>query len=107
MSKIDLDQLSLDELKQLEKDVAKAIKSSEVRRKSEAMAAVEAKAREMGFTIAELIGDSKTKGRTTVSAPKYQYPENPALTWTGRGRKPTWFQEAVDAGTPAETMLIK
>ncbi|MGY9046452.1 hypothetical protein P775_26845 [Puniceibacterium antarcticum] len=107
MARVDLDQLSLDELKQLEKDVTKAIKNFEARRKSEALAAVEAKAREMGFTIAELTGDSKAKGKATVSAPKYQHPENPALTWTGRGRKPNWFQEAVDAGTPAESMLIK
>ena len=106
MAKVDLDQLSSEELKQLEKDVTKAIKSFEARRKSDAMAAVEARAREMGFTIAELTGDSKIKGKT-VSAPKYQHPENHALTWTGRGRKPNWFQEAVDAGTPAESMLIK
>ncbi len=106
MARVDLDKLSLKELKQLEKDVTKAIKNFEARRKSEAMAAVEAKAREMGFSIAELTGDSKTKGKT-VSAPKYQHPENPALTWTGRGRKPNWFQEAVDSGTPAESMLIK
>ena len=107
MARVDLDQLSLDELKQLEKDVTKAIKSFEARRKSEAMAAVEAKAREMGFTLSELTGDGKTKGKASVSAPKYQHPENPALTWTGRGRKPNWFQEAIDAGTPAESMLIQ
>lgn len=105
MTKIDLGQLSRDELKQLEADISRALQSYEIRRKNAALAAVEAKAREMGFTIAQLTGEGQGNARS-VSAPKYQHLGNQALTWSGRGRKPNWFVQAVVAGTPPESMLI-
>jgi DNA-binding protein H-NS len=49
-------------------------------------------------------GDAKPK---SAPAPvKYRHPETPALTWSGRGRKPQWFVEALDAGKAAEDMAI-
>ncbi|WP_354540899.1 H-NS histone family protein [Roseovarius sp. MBR-6] len=38
------------------------------------------------------------------AAAKYRHPENPALTWSGRGRKPQWFVEALDAGNTASDL---
>jgi len=29
---------------------------------------------------------------------KWRHPERPELTWCGRGRRPLWMNEAVDAG---------
>ena len=103
MPAIDLSALTLEELKALEKDVPKAIKDLKARQKAEALAAVEAKANEFGFSLSEL---GTTGTRKTVSAPKYQHPENPELTWTGKGRKPAWFAEALAAGVSANDMLI-
>ena len=37
-----------------------------------------------------------TAGRKV--APKYRDPANPAVTWTGRGRTPTWVQALQNAG---------
>ncbi|MEE4211361.1 MAG: H-NS histone family protein, partial [Parvularcula sp.] len=91
MAGIDLSAMSLDELKALHKDVEKAITTFEERKRLEALAAVEAKAKEMGFNLGELTGGkSKGKAGATVSAPKYVHPENPSVTWTGRGRQPGW-----------------
>lgn len=104
MTVIDLDEMPLDDLKQLEKDVAKAIKSFEIRRKKEALAAAEAAARDKGFSLAELTGGG-TKAKTPA-APKYCHPENPELTWSGRGRKPAWFNDALKSGKSPEDMLI-
>lgn len=53
--------------------------------------------------LADLAGGKSGK---TVSAPKYQDPNDPTHTWTGRGRKPGWFQAALDAGTSPEDMMI-
>lgn len=103
MSMPSLDQMTLEELKQLEKDVTKAIKSFETRKKREALEAVEAKALEMGFSLAELTSGAKPK---TVAAAKYRHPENPSKTWSGRGRKPKWFLEAIEAGASEESLLI-
>ena len=105
MADYDLEALSLTELKKMQKDVTKAISTYEVRQKAEARTKVEAVAREMGYSMAELVGrDSKPK-RTPV-APKYQHPENPAVTWSGRGRKPQWFVDALAVGKTAGELAI-
>lgn len=106
MADYDLEALSLPELKKMQKDIAKAISTFEARQKAEARTKVEAVAREMGYSLAELVGtDSKPK--RTPAAPKYQHPKDPAVTWSGRGRKPKWFVDALASGTPAGDLEIR
>ncbi|MBJ3764590.1 H-NS histone family protein [Maribius pontilimi] len=104
MVNIDLSKLSLDELKKLQRDVTKAIGTYETRQRQNALAAVEAKAKEMGFSLSELTG--KQKPSKTISPPKYRHPENPSVTWSGRGRQPAWIKEWLEAGKPLEDFLI-
>ena len=105
MSVIDLDSLELDELKKLQKDVTKAITSFEARKLKEARAKVTAAAQELGFSLEELVG-GKAKGAKSTAAPKYRHPENAELTWSGRGRQPAWFKEAVAAGASPDDLAI-
>ncbi len=105
MADNDLEALSLGELKKMQKDVAKAISTFEDRQKSEARAKVEALARDLGYSLAEVVG-AKTKSSRAPAAPKYRHPENLALTWSGRGRKPQWFVEALEAGKTASDLAI-
>lgn len=107
MAEIDLEALSLDELKRLQKEVTKAIDDFEARRQREAIAAVEEKARELGFTFAELAAavPAKKMGKTK-SPPKYQHPDNPSITWTGKGRQPEWIKEGLEAGKSLDDFLI-
>ena len=105
MADYDLEALSLGELKKMQKDVAKAISTFEDRQKAEARAKVEALARELGYSLAELLG-TDTKSARAPAAAKYRHPENPALTWSGRGRKPQWFVEALEAGKTASDLAI-
>ena len=105
MADYDLEALSLSELKKMQKDIGKAISTYQDRQKAEARAKVEALARDMGYTLAELVG-TETKTARAPAAAKYRHPENPALTWSGRGRKPQWFVKALDAGKTAEVMAI-
>jgi DNA-binding protein H-NS len=51
---------------------------------------VEAFAHDLGYSLAELVG-TETKASRAPAAAKYRHPENPTLTWSGRGRKPQWF----------------
>lgn len=105
MADYDLEALSLPELKKMQKDIARAISSYEDRQKAEARAKVEALARELGYSLAELVGNEAKTSRTPVAA-KYRHPENPALTWSGRGRKPQWFVDALAAGSTASDLAI-
>ncbi len=106
MGRPDLNAMSLTELKQLQKDVTKAIDSYHERQKEEARAVLEAKARELGFSFAELApGGSRRKSRTSSPA-RYRHPENPSLTWTGRGRRPNWVTSALAEGKKLEDLAI-
>ncbi|RDW13617.1 H-NS histone family protein [Paracoccus thiocyanatus] len=105
MTDIDLNALPLAELKQLEKNVAKAIASFEDRRKAEARAAAEAVAKEHGFSLGELAEMSPVQKRA-AAAPKYRHPENPEITWSGRGRKPGWIVEGLEAGKSLDDFAI-
>lgn len=102
---IDLNELSLKELKDLQSQVAKAISGYEDRRKKEALAELEEKARALGFSLAELTGVSPTRKRTPAVA-KYANPSDPTDTWSGRGRKPRWFEAALKSGNSAEDLAI-
>ena len=105
MADYDLEALSLGELKKLQKDVAKAITTFEDRQKAEPRAKVEAVARDLGYSLAELVSP-ETKSSRAPAAAKYRHPENPALTWSGRRRKPQWFVEVLEAGKTASDLAI-
>lgn len=105
MTEIFLGKLSLDELKKLQKNVAKAIDDFQERHRHDALLALEAKAKEMGFKLSDLTDGLIKKTKTTLP-PKYRHPEDPTLTWTGRGRNPDWLKKAEAAGSPREMFLV-
>lgn len=102
---INLNEMSLKELKDLHGQVTKAIATFEDRKKKEALAELEEKARELGFSLSELTGTSAPRKRAPASA-KYANPADASDTWSGRGRKPRWFDAAIKAGKKPEDMAI-
>jgi DNA-binding protein H-NS len=106
MMDIDLNSLSLDELKRLQKDVNKAVEGYEARKRKDAFAAADAAAREMGYTLADLT-ETSAKKKKMVSVPKYRHPENADQTWTGKGRQPDWMKEALASGQSKDDFLIE
>lgn len=102
---MDLDSMSLRELKDLQSRVARAIASFEDRQKKAAAAELEELARSRGFSLSELVGLAAPRKRAAASA-KYANPANPADTWTGRGRKPRWFTAALQAGRSPEDLAV-
>ena len=97
--------LSLADLRDLQKSVAKAISTFEARQKAEAREKVEILAKDLGFNLAELMALEEPKRKRTPSTKIYRHPENPTLTWSGRGRKPGWFAARVDAGKDPNELL--
>lgn len=102
----DLNTLSLDQLKNLKKDIEKAISSYEARRLADARKALEAKAAELGVSLAEVLGGKPAKGLKTFVAAKYAHPENPSLTWSGRGRTPKWISDLEAKGGKRDDYAI-
>lgn len=105
MSDIDLDSMSMADLKKLEKRVASAIASFEDRRKAEAYEKVDELAKSLGFSLRDLTGTATVRKRSRAT-PKYQNPDQPEVTWSGRGRKPAWFTMALESGKSPEDMEI-
>ena len=105
MTDFNLEAMSLKELRQLQRDLTKAISTFEDRHKAEARAKLEAIAKEMGYSLADLIGVEVKTTRAPAVA-KYRHPENAALTWSGRGRKPQWFVAALTSGKSADDLAV-
>ena len=105
MAKINLNKMSLEELKALQKDVQSAIAGFEKRKIAEAKSALEAVAAEHGMTLNEILGGA-TKGKRPSTPAKYKNPADPSQTWSGRGRQPAWFKEAIAGGTKPEKLAI-
>ena len=104
---IKLEKLSLDELKTLRKDVDKAIVTYEDRVRKEALAAVEAKAKEMGFSLSELTGAQKRAKGKALSPATYRNPKDATQTWSGRGRQPGWIKDLLASGKSLDSAIIK
>jgi DNA-binding protein H-NS len=104
---MDLKSLNLKELKKLEAEVKGLIASYEDRKLTQARAELEAKAKELGFSRAELLdGQRKSRKASSPVAAKYAHPQNASVTWSGRGRKPKWVEEALAAGRSLSDLTV-
>ncbi|GAA0714519.1 H-NS histone family protein [Dokdonella soli] len=76
-------------------------KASKLRDKINALVKAE------GFGLDEVFGRAggRGKARGKVKA-KYRNPADPAQTWTGRGKRPRWFNAALSAGKKEKDLLI-
>ena len=70
-------------------------------------AKVEALIKAEGFTFADLYGTRGRRGKRAPVPPKYRNPADSAMTWSGRGKRPRWFNDALKAGKKERDLLIK
>jgi DNA-binding protein H-NS len=99
----ELESLGLGELEALAKEIEKAIKRRQAENLVKAREAAEAAARQHGFSLEEVVGSRSSLRSAPSSAARFRNPDNVAQTWTGRGRQPQWFKNALMSGrTPDE-----
>lgn len=110
---VDIKKLSQKELDSLI-DQARARKQELHREEmSKVKADVTAYALNKGYTIEELFGKTRrgarkqAAGKRGTVAPKYRNPKDANQTWTGRGKRPRWFQALLDSGKKESDLLIK
>lgn len=102
---IDYNALSLDQLKEINKKSAAAIASYENRQRKEALSKATEIAKAAGFSsLEEMMASQPVKA--AKAEPKYRHPDNPEMTWSGRGRKPSWIAEALEAGKSLDDFAI-
>lgn len=120
MAKTDLSQYNLAELKGLQFDIEKEIKSrqqDEVRKAREQILAI---AQDVGVPVSALIakaggarieggkknGAAKKNGGGQQGQAKFRNPADEAQTWTGRGRQPKWIAEGLAGGKSLDDFRI-
>lgn len=102
--------LSLSELQELKFIVEKKIEARAGQERAALIEKMDAMAKERGFAGLDALvgtGDAAAKPKRKSVAPKYRNPANPDETWTGRGRKPRWIQEILDASGSLDDALIR
>lgn len=105
-SDIDLSKLSFEELQTLAKDVEAAIAARREAEKERVLQQMKELAGSIGMTVEELLGRDKGKGRAPRGEAKYRHPDNPDLTWSGRGKRPAWVTEALGSGKTLEDLAV-
>ena len=108
---IPLSELSLKELEKLEGLLGKELKRRREEEREAGLRKLREEARRMGYELEDLIPaltlEKKDKPRRGVLPPVYRSPEDPDVTWSGRGPRPTWFTAHLDAGGSPEDLLIE
>jgi len=107
MSRADLEKAKAEREAEL-KEINRAQADYDGRRVKELKADVEAMLAKEGYTLADIAdGKGRKSGGARVKAPaKYRHPENPTVTWSGRGRQPQWYKDHVSGGGKAEDLAI-
>ncbi len=109
---VNLETLSPKELQALIADAQSKMKIAHANLIQDIRKKMDALLRVSGVTLAEVYparGGKKAGKRGNVGsvAAKYRDPFDPSKTWSGRGRQPLWFMEALKRrGVTAESLLI-
>jgi DNA-binding protein H-NS len=92
-----LENLSYADLAKMEQRIAQLKLEKQNEERAELRRTVADMVKAAGFDIDDLFGKvPRAKGGKV--APKYRDPQNPANTWTGRGRMPRWMVAATKGG---------
>ncbi|MDE2279278.1 MAG: H-NS histone family protein [Xanthomonadaceae bacterium] len=107
MAAIDIKNLNHNQLNdliskaQLRQQEMKKEKVAKLREKIHALIKAE------GYSFDDIFGGTRGKRRSGgVVPPKYRNPANPEQTWSGRGKRPRWFNDALKAGKKEKDLLV-
>ena len=114
--RLDFDAMSDEELRDTVRHATEALRT----RITERLEEYRSLAREVGidFTLAKSgEGEGRRGRRRSIEPPegedrrrevtaKYRNPDNPAETWSGRGKPPRWMDERLKTGAKKEDFLI-
>lgn len=109
--KFDLDAMSTDEMWQLHEEISQAlsVKLTSEKRQLEKRLAQLRKEKEIPQleAVDRQLKDSRPERRKYPRVlPKYQNPNVPSETWSGRGKQPRWLTAALKSGHSIEDFVI-
>ncbi len=107
----DLSELSVAELERVINQARSLVETKQSDAIKDAYNQIEAIAAGVGMSLDALIqaGRARTRKAPALRRPveaRYRNPDNPADTWTGRGKPPRWLAAKINAGANKEDFLI-
>lgn len=106
----DLKQLSAKELIELSRESIALAEAKKEDEKKALRSTIIEQIHDAGYALDDIFPGasplkSRTSGKSQAEA-KYRHPENPALAWSGKGRKPNWLVAEEAAGRALSEFLI-
>lgn len=107
-----LKELSAEELQKMIEEAEKTLEQKQREQREEVKRKIREMAAAVGLEVSFRVkGKAEEAPRASLRrgkvAPKYRHPENPELTWSGRGQMPRWLGELVEAGHDREEFRIR
>jgi len=104
---MNLNEMTVEELDTLEKDIAMARVQAENTKITNAMEQIFSLMDKLHVTPDQVLPEiMKRKNKRVKLPPKYVSPDNIKQTWSGAGRKPNWLIEQLANGVSLETMAV-
>lgn len=96
MEKLELEGLSLAELRQLQVAIPRELQKRKEAERKAIIEEIREIAKANGYSLNDLFA-AEQHGRQKLP-PAYRHPSDSELTWSGRGRKPAWLVTLIEAG---------
>ena len=85
--------MSFDDLAELHEKITHILSEKRLEEETKLRALIHQRSHKLGISLESLFTPHK-EARAPARI-KYRNPENPAETWTGKGKMPTWIKEAM------------
>lgn len=103
---IDLSPYSIAELEKILKAIPGEILRQESEEKTRALKEVEALAKQLGYSLEDLINQPAAKESKVKKQVAIRYRSPVGQTWSGRGRTPTWLSDAIANGASKDDFAV-
>lgn len=106
--KFDLDAMSVDEMWRLHEKIGQllSVRLTSEKRELEKRLAKLRRENETHSSSAESAAAPRERRKYPRVYPKYQNPNEPSETWSGRGKQPRWLAAALKTGHKIEEFMI-
>ncbi|MEE4376745.1 MAG: H-NS histone family protein [Candidatus Competibacteraceae bacterium] len=107
MNAEELKNMSLDALQSLITNAQDLVNQYERDKKKDVIKKIQALAASVNLNVEVKDGEKASKSASTSKGvAKYRNPEDPKQTWTGRGKRPNWLNDALASGKTLDDLSI-